>query len=79
MIEYRDLSLTEEEAKVRLKTDRFTVRLYDDYWMDVKTDVTWEEAQACMHKETRNGTEYTNYPCYYAVFPSESRMLFDSP
>lgn len=79
MIEYNEVLLTAEEAQARLKTERFTVRLYDGYWMDVKTDVTWEEAQKAMHEKTRSGREYTKYPCYYAVFPAKSTMLFDSP
>lgn len=82
MIKYKDILLTEEEAKKKLACETFSVRLYDNfdmYWIDIKLNTSWEEAIKTMKECTKNGAIYTKYTdgAYYAIFPSNSKMLFD--
>ncbi len=47
MIKYKDICLTEEDAKKKLACETFSVRLYDSfdmYWIDIKLNASWEEA-----------------------------------
>lgn len=59
--------------------ERFTVRLYDmfDGWIDIKTDVTAEEAQSLWDEKTKGGTEKAKYADgdYYDIFPADTHML----
>lgn len=82
MIKYKDICLTEEDAKKKLACETFSVRLYDSfdmYWIDIKLNASWEEAIKTMKECTKNGTMYTKYTdgSYYVIFPSNSKMLFD--
>lgn len=49
------------------------------YWIDIKLNVSWEEARKAIKECTKNGTIYTKYEdgAYYAIFPTNSKMLFD--
>jgi len=63
---------------------RFTVRLYDQYdgyWIDIKKNLSKDEAIERWNEGTKNGTQYTSYEegAYYDIFPADTRMIFDSP
>ena len=61
--------------------EKFIVRLYDGFdneWMDVSKPVIYEEAQKIWNKETKNGTQNTNFDDvdYYKIFPADTVMMF---
>lgn len=62
--------------------EKYTLRLYDGFdnkWMDILKEVSYEEAYSKWLDETNGGTERTSYSDidYYDIFPSNTRMLFD--
>ena len=62
----------------------YVVRMYDGfdyYWFDVTEPMSKEEAEAEWNKRTCNGTVKANYNHvdYYAVFPADTKMLYDKP
>lgn len=78
-----------EESKVKwavlsqkmVQEKLYTVRLYDAYehrWMDLRRNLTNDEAKALWNKKTKNGTKHTEYleGTYYEIFPSNTRMIF---
>ena len=62
---------------------RYIVRLYDGFdnlWIDVSKAVPLEEAYTVWMDKTGNGTKTTSFQDidYYAIFPSDTRMLYAS-
>ena len=49
-----------------------------DGWIDVKSNLSKEEADALWNKYTHNGTRNTKYSDgdYYKVFPSDTSMIY---
>jgi len=69
--------MEEIDAKSKLRI----VRLYDGLehrWIDITGPVSEEEAKRVWNKETRNGTEKTNFSHidYYRIFPADTKMAF---
>lgn len=54
---------------------------FDYYWIDIGPPGTKEQVQALYNKETKNGTEYTEYKhgAYFKIFPAATRMIYDAP
>ena len=66
-----------KKGKIRL----FIVRLYDGFdneWIDVSEAVSQKEAEKIWNGKTNNGTKNYCYGDidYYAIFPSNTQMLF---
>lgn len=60
--------------------DKYILRLWDmfDGWIDIKNDLTREEAMSMYAEKTCNGTRNTCYADgdYYKIFPADTRMIF---
>lgn len=58
----------------------YVVRLFDmfDGWIDISKPLPKDEAEEEYNKLTANGTQNTKYSDgdYYAIFPSNTRMVF---
>ena len=58
----------------------YTVRLYDGFdnkWMDISKEISYEEAKKIWDEKTKNGTANTDFEDrdYYSIFPANTRML----
>lgn len=58
---------------------RYVVRLWDmfDGWIDIKDNLTHEEATKLWNEKTQGGTVNTKYDDgdYYKIFPADTRMI----
>lgn len=63
---------------------KYTLRFYDsfdNYWFDIKRDISYQEARSLWLRETQGGKLYTEYRdgAYYDIFPADTRMVYDKP
>lgn len=72
-----------EPAKKPSTTGLYIVRHYDGFdndWMDVSKELSWDDALALWKEKTKDGTQNTHYRHidYYAIFPSDTRMKYSA-
>lgn len=61
--------------------EKYTLRHYDSfdgYWIDIKTDISYNEAFRRWLAKTEHGTKYATYShgAYFDIFPADTKMLF---
>jgi len=60
----------------------YVVRLYDGFdniWIDVSDEVSYEEAEEIWNEKTNDGTEKTSFDDidYYDIFEADTTMLMN--
>lgn len=62
------------------KQKLYIVRLWDrfDGWVDVSDPLPHDKAKELWKEQTKNGTKNTKYEDgdYYAIFPSDTKMIW---